>query len=88
MPWQRGWPPYVSQKVLDDRRRATADLDQSSGDLKETIEHAKRTNRVADSMEEARRRNHFSESMEALFAQRLATRLHSAARPQHPRDTP
>lgn len=79
MPWQKRWPPYVSQRVLDDRNRAADDLDQSSGDLKDTIAKARRTHRVADSMEAARERNHFSASMELLFA---APRHHS----HHPKD--
>lgn len=68
MPWQRGWPPFVSQRVLDDRARAAEDLDQSSGDLKDTIAKAQRIHRVADDLTRARDRNHFSESMELLFA--------------------
>lgn len=68
MPWQKRWPPYVSQRVLDDKVRAGADLDQSSDDLKDTIAKARRIHRVADSLDRARERNHFSESMELLFA--------------------
>lgn len=68
MPWQKGWPPYVSQRVADDRARASTDLDQSSGDLKETIRRARRVHRIADDLADARRNNHFSESMEMLFA--------------------
>lgn len=82
MPWQLKWPPYVSQRVLDDRRRAADDLDQSSGDLKETIEHARRVTRVATALQDTRSRNHFSESMEILFA----TRARSAPA-HHPKDT-
>lgn len=67
MPWQRRWPLYVSQRVIDDRARAGADLDQSSGDLRDTIQKAKRVHRVADTLERVRERNHFSESMEILF---------------------
>lgn len=70
MPWQRGWPPYVSQRVVDDRRRAVDDLDQSSDDLKDTIRRAIRTHRIADSLDRAREVNHFSESMELLFTTR------------------
>ncbi len=77
MPWQRRWPPYVSQRVIDDRRKAGADLDQASDDLKETIAKARRIHRVADSLERAREHNHFSESMELLFA----------APRHHPKDT-
>lgn len=80
MPWQRGWPPFVSQRVLDDRRRASIDLDQSSGDLKDTIRSAKRMHRIADDLDQARRNNHFSESMELLFA--------PPHRPHHPKDAP
>lgn len=68
MPWQKGWPPFVSQRVLDDRRRSAADLDQASDDLRETVAKAVRAHRVADSLAAARDRNHFSESMELLFA--------------------
>lgn len=81
MPWRRGWPPFISQRVLDDQERASEDLDQSSGDLKDTISRARRVHRIADSLTEARERNHFSESMELLFA---------APRPshqRHPKDT-
>lgn len=85
MPWRRGWPPYVSQRVLDDRARATVDLDQSSGDLKETIRSAKRVHRVADSLDEARTKNHFSESMELLFT---TARPHHSHRPQDPKEVP
>lgn len=70
MPWQKGWPPFVSQRVLDDRRKAAADLDQASDDLRETAAKAVRLHRVADSLTAARDRNHFSESMELLFATR------------------
>jgi hypothetical protein len=69
MPWQWGWPPYVSRRVLDDKERASADLDQSSEDLTEAIRSAGRVHRIADSLDGVRRRNHFSESMELLFAQ-------------------
>ena len=81
MPWQRKWPPYVSQRVLDDRRRAADALDQSSGDLRETIEHAKRVTQVATALQDTRARNHFSESMEILFA---TTRRTAPA--HHPKD--
>jgi hypothetical protein len=70
MPWQKRWPPFVSQRVIDDRRRASADLDQASDDLRETAAKAVRIHRVADSLERARDRNHFSESMELLFTTR------------------
>jgi hypothetical protein len=85
MPWQKRWPPYVSQKVIDDRRRAVDDLAQASDDLKDTVRKAVRTHRVADSLEAARARNHFSESMELLFATRTP-RASSTA--HHPKDTP
>lgn len=68
MPWQRGWPPFVSQRVLDDKARAMADLDQASDDLKDTIQKARRIHRVADGLARAREQNHFSESMELLFS--------------------
>ena len=68
MPWRWGWPPYIAQRVLDDRARAGADLDQASDDLKDTIAKAKRIHRVANNLERAREHNHFSESMELLFA--------------------
>lgn len=76
MPWRRGWPPYISQRVLDDRARATADLDQASDDLRETAVKAVRIHRVADRLESARDRNHFSESMELLFTTRTRTAHH------------
>lgn len=78
MPWQRSWPPYVSQQVVDDRERASADLDQASGDLKETIQAAHRVHRIADQLAAARKRNHFSESMELLFL--------TPPNPRHQRD--
>lgn len=81
MPWQRGWPPYVSRRVAADRERASADLDQSSGDLKETIQKARRMHRIADDLDRVRRRNHFSESMELLFDSPRTYRT------QHPKDT-
>ncbi len=68
MPWQRRWPPYVSQRVLDDQRRAVEELERSSGDLRDSAERAKRTHRVADALDRVRESNHFSESMELLFA--------------------
>lgn len=68
MPWRRGWPPYVSQRVIDDRRRATEELERASGDLSDSAERAKRTHAVADALAKVRTRNHFSESMELLFA--------------------
>lgn len=68
MPWQMGWPPYVSQRVIDDRRRATEELERASDDLRDSVERAKRTARVADALARVRTRNHFSESMEQLFA--------------------
>lgn len=70
MPWRRGWPPFVSQRVIDDRDRATADLEQASDDLKDSAQRALRTHAVADRLAVAGRSNHFSESMEALFATR------------------
>lgn len=76
MPWRKGWPPYVSQRVLDDRRRANADLDQSSGDLRDTIRRAVRTERIAGRLDRARETNHFSESMELLFTTRTRTAHH------------
>jgi hypothetical protein len=72
MPWQKRWPPFVSQRVVDDRAKALESLERASGDLKESAARAIRTHRVADDLDEARQRNHFSESMEALFAQRGA----------------
>lgn len=74
MPWRKGWPPYVSQRVLDDRLRAMSDLDQASDDLRDTAAKAVRIHRVADSLERAKVRNHFSESMELLFINRTSTR--------------
>lgn len=68
MPWQKGWPPYVSQRVLDDRRRALEELERASDDLRDSVEHVKRTERVASALADVRSRNHFSESMELLFA--------------------
>ncbi len=82
MPWQKGWPPYVSRRVLDDRRRASDDLDQSSEDLRETAAKAVRIHRVADSLVRAKARNHFSESMEYLFVVDARTRT-----AHHPKDT-
>jgi len=76
MPWRRGWPPYVSQRVIDDQRRAVDDLAQASDDLKDTVRRAIRTHRIADSLEAARDRNHFSESMELLFTARTRTAHH------------
>lgn len=68
MPWQKRWPPYVSQRVIDDRLQAMEELERASDDLKDSARRALRTHRVADSLERARDRNHFSESMEQLFA--------------------
>ncbi len=82
MPWRRGWPPYVSQRLLDDRRRADADLDQASDDLKDTIRRAVRTERIAGKLVRAREVNHFSESMELLFTSGT-TRTRTA---HHPKD--
>lgn len=76
MPWQLRWPPYVPQRVVDDRRRAADDLDQSSGDLKETIARATRVERVTGRLGEARERNHFSEGMESLFASHISRKTH------------
>jgi hypothetical protein len=75
----------VSQRVIDDRERASTDLDQSSGDLKETIQKARRVHRIADRLDEARSRNHFSESMELLFT---TGNPHYSHRPHHPKDVP
>lgn len=68
MPWQLGWPPYISQRVLDDRRRALKELERASDNLRESAKRAQRTYRVADALDDIRSRNHFSESMELLFA--------------------
>lgn len=73
MPWQKRWPPFVSQRVLDDRRRAAADLDQASDNLRDTAAKAVRIHRVADSLAAAKESNHFSTSMELLFATRTRT---------------
>ena len=74
MPWQMRWPPYVSQRVLDDKARASMDLDQASDNLKDTIAKARQVRQVTSELTRARERNHFSESMELLFAARHHTK--------------
>ncbi len=82
MPFQRRWPYWVSQRVIDDRRAALRELERASGDLRDTAARAVRTHQVADGMRAARQRNGFSESMEALFA--APRRAPAAADPRKP----
>jgi hypothetical protein len=67
MSWRIGWPPWESEQVKADRRRAMEEVERATIDLSVARQKAKRTARVANALEEAKARNHFSESMEALF---------------------
>jgi len=67
MPWRWGWPPWESEQMRADKRRAEQEMQQATVDLTETRRQMARTDQVVRGINGARSRNHFSESMEALF---------------------